>query len=126
MKRQIYTSTEFDRLTPEVQKIVNQIRNKYDLRLVTPQEEYVLRGDSFIFKVNDHNVYRVIVDTHTSELYLYAIAVAYYFRGEEYYDEACDYKDAKISYDDMFDTIVKWVNECEADNPNFTEYERDY
>lgn len=113
-----------NQVLPQVQKIIDQIANTYQLLYSTPKDDYVLRGDSFAFKVNNHNVYRVCIDDETNELIFQCIAFAWLDDdGKEYYDEAVDYKDAVLEYDDMFDTIVKWVNECEADDPNYTQYE---
>ena len=121
MKRYVHASID-----TKVQSIIDKIANKYELLYTTPKADYVLKGDSFAFKVNDHNVYRVIIDTDNSELYLQCIKVVWYDdNGEEYYDEAVDYENAVVNYDDMFDTIVKWVDECEADDPNYTEYEEE-
>lgn len=119
MKRYIHAS-----INPWVQELVDQVAKRYDLLYVTPEADYVLRGDSFAFKVNDHNVYRAIVDLREGRLYLQCIAVAWYDdQGKEHYDEAVDYKDEVVEYSKMLDTLVKWVNECEAEDSEFTEYE---
>lgn len=112
------------RINPEIQKIIDKVAQKYQLLYKTPMDDYVLKGDSFAFKVNDHNVYRVVIDARDNTLYLQCIAIAWRNDdGKEYYDEAVDYKDEVLDYSEMFDTIVKWVDECEADDPNYTEYE---
>lgn len=119
MKRYIHAS-----INSTVQNIIDKVAKKYELLYTTPEADYVLKGDSFAFKVNDHNVYRAIIDTKDSTLYLQCIAVVWYNdQGKEYYDEAVDYKDAVVDCSDMFDTLVRWVDECEADDSNFTEYE---
>ena len=106
-----------------LRKIFGQIARKYEMLYMTPEEDYVLKGDSCAFRVNGHNIYRVIIDTRDSRLYLQCIEDAWRKdNGEEYYDTAVDYKDGVVDYPDMFRTIVKWVNECEADDPNYTKY----
>ena len=101
--------------------------------------EYVL-----MFKVNKHNVYRVILFTDC--VIFQCVDYAFYVNGNEFYDNAIDYKSVhttqsyewfKLNHpavvdDDMIidndmnkwaDYVVKWVDECEIDNPEFTEYE---
>lgn len=123
MKRYIHASTSLQEAT---RVIVDKVANKYDLLYATPKDEYVLKGDSFAFKVNNHNVYRVVLDPEEHDrvdVIFQCVKYAFVIDDEEYYDEAVDYKDAVVEFADAFDTIVKWVNECEADDPNFTEYE---
>ena len=120
--RKFIKSSNFG-INPEVQKIIDKIARKYELLYTTAKDEYVLKGDSFAFKVNGHNVYRVIIDTREPRLYLQCVEDAWkYDDGTEGYDMAVDYKDEVVDYRDMFRTIVKWVNECEADDPNYTKY----
>lgn len=108
------------------QVIVDKIAAKYRLINVIAKDEYVLRGDSFMFKVNNHNVYRVVLepqDDGSTYVIFQCIKDAIVFdNGDEGYDDARDYKDEVVSYSAAFDTVVKWVNECEADDSAYTEY----
>lgn len=127
MKRYIHATTIDNNLLDSTKQVVEEIAKRYDLLYTTPKDDSVLKGDSFIFKVNDHNVYRVILvpKRGETEVIFQCIAVAYYYKGEEYYDDAQDYKNGIVPNNRIMSIIINWVNECEADDPHYTVYEED-
>lgn len=126
MKRYIRTNTED---TSFLDTVDSQIRDYLgdDLISVTPASTvgFGRGGNIYIFKINNHNVYRVFVDTENDEMIFQCVAVAFIVGQDEYYDEAVDYKDIQGHRDQWFDLFKKWIDECEADDPRFTSYEYD-
>lgn len=126
MKRYIRTNTQD---TSFLDAIDSQIRDYLgdSLISVTPASRlgFGRGGNVYMFKVNDHNVYRVFVDPDHDEMIFQCIAEAFYVDGTECYDEAVDYKDVQGHREQWFDLFKKWIDECEADDPKFTNYEYD-
>ena len=93
-------------------------------------EDYIGgRGGSVVVFKDGTNAYRVWIDTDANELFHQALRYAWYYDGQEMFDEAHDYKDCKIDGLDakqIFDTIVKWTDECQADDPHYTLYPGDF
>lgn len=128
MKRYIRSTAEVTSKKVDIETIDQQIRDYLgdDLISATPGKDFPVRGRGgyiYLFKINDHNVYRVFVDDVDDEMIFQCIAEAFYVNGEEYYDEAVDYKDIQGHSDQWFDLFKKWIDECEADDPRFTHYE---
>lgn len=123
MKRYIKsTAGSYD----QIQLIDKQIRDYLgdNLILAEPAKENFNRGGYvYIFKINDHNVYRVFADVLFNELIFQCIAEAFYVDGKEFYDDAVDYKMIKGHMDEWFDLFKQWINECEAQDPTYTHYE---
>jgi len=89
-------------------------------RLIAKTDAY--DGYCYSFKINHHNVYRVFV--LPDRLIFQCVQYAFDVNGTEFYDDAQDYKadyDAG-NIDNWFNLIVKWIDECENANPEFTEY----
>ena len=124
--------------------LINHKNN--EVKLISDGWQEWLNDDSWVimFKVNGHNVYRIIL--YSDSLYFQCVNYAFYVSGEEYYDDAIDYKSvhttqsyewfklnhpAVVDGDMLIDDdisfwpayVVDWVDECERDNPNYTEYE---
>lgn len=110
-----------------LEKIDSQIRNYLGNNLIsaTPAKElgFGRGGNVYMFKMNNHNVYRVFVDTVFDELVFQCIAEVFYIGKNEYYDEAADYKWIKGDRDHWFNLFKQWVNECETQDPTYTHYE---
>lgn len=111
----------------DIDTIDQQIRDYLgdDLIVVTPGQDFAAPrgGYIYMFKINDHNVYRVFVDDENDEMIFQCIQDAFYVNGEEYYDEAVDYKDIQGHSDEWFDLFKQWIDECEREDPYFTEYD---
>lgn len=60
MKRYVRATTIDNNLLDSTKQVAEEIAKRYDLLYTTPKDDYVLKGDSFAFKVNNHNVYRVV------------------------------------------------------------------
>ena len=122
MKRYVRATSHVD-----IDKIDKQIRDYLgdDLISAFPAKEIGISrgGNVYIFKMNDHNVYRVFVDSRFDEMVFQCIAEAFYVNGRECYDDAVDYKMVKGNSDQWFDLFKKWINECETDDPMYTHYE---
>lgn len=120
MKRYIKTSSRF------IDRLDQQIRAWLGDRLIVAEPangNFGRGGYVYLFKINDHNVYRVFCDDVNQQLIFQCVAYAFDVNGREYYDEARDYKDINGKMMQWFSLIKQWVNECEADDPNFTTYE---
>lgn len=78
---------------------------------------------SYIFKINNHNVYRVIVDTALDEMIIQALKYASRMDdGHEVYDDPQDIDSIQGPKDEWFDYLVSTIDECEKEDPNYTEY----
>ena len=79
---------------------------------------------SYIFKINNHNVYRVLTDD--KELIFQALKYASKLpsngKVHEVYDDPQDIDSIKGSVDIRFHRFTSLIDLCEKDNPNFTEY----
>lgn len=124
MKRMIKASSAFQ-ADKFIDKLDQQIRAWLGNRLIVaePAKGFGRGGYVYIFKINDHNVYRVFCDDVNQELIFQCVGYAFDVNGREYYDDARDYKDIKGKMTQWFGLIKQWVNECEADDPNYTTYE---
>lgn len=88
-----------------------------------PAFDFGRGGYVYIFKINN-NAYRVFCDSKYDEMIFQVLAVAFYDdEGNECYDDACDYKSVSGNMDSWFDLFKQWIDECEADDPNFTKFE---
>ena len=120
MKRYVKTSVSFiDRLDRDIRKWLGD-------RLISAERaegNFGRGGYIYVFKINDHNVYRVFCDDINQELVFQCIPYAFNSNGREYYDEARDYKHVKGKMLQWFNLIKQWVDECEADDPTYTIYE---
>ncbi len=99
---------------------------EFDIQVNQPADGVFDRGGYiYIFKVaGGTNVYRVFADDKNMQLIFQQVAVAFYVNGSEHYDEAVDYADtATEPISKWFDLVLEWTTACEADDPNFTEYE---
>ena len=102
-----------------------KIEHTFDVLVVSSGEEFGRGGYVYILKPkSSNNVYRVFVDTASDELIFQQIRTAFYVNGKEYYDDPYDYDNrfGKEFVNRWFDYIVRWVNRCEEQFPNFTRY----
>ena len=91
----------------------------------TDGEDFNRGGEVFLFKVNDGNVYRVFCDTENDELIFQRIASKFVVDGDEYYSDAVDYKHVDGLSEDWHHYVIRWTDECEKFDPNFTEFKED-
>ena len=126
--------------------VINTLKNRDDVEMIS-NDWADFFGDSYavMFKVNGHNVYRIILNMNGS-LYFQCVRYAVNVSGNEYYDESVDYKcvrntreyikvlntwSAMIDEGDLVDNdynnwagyVSTWIDECEHDDPNYTIYE---
>lgn len=81
---------------------------------------------SYVFKINNHNVYRVIVDTELDEMIVQAVKYASKTDdGYEVYDDPHDIDSIQGPKDEWLDYLVSIIDECEKEDPNYTEYLED-
>ena len=97
-------------------KLINYLGD----RLVAKTDWY--DGYCYTFKINNHNVYRVII--FPDELVFQCVKYAINSYGQESYD-AQDYKQDRGNKNQWFNLIVQWIDECEKEDPNYTEYLED-
>lgn len=116
MKRYIHSSSELSNLDFQINTFLRD-------NLISKEsgEMFGRGGYVYTFKVGD-NVYRVFCDDKNAELIFQCVAVCVVLDDEEYYDDAQDYKSAKGNMSDWYNLIYDWINECQRDNPHFTEY----
>lgn len=109
----------------EIASIDKKIRNYLGNNLIyvsRTDEDFRAPGWVYIFKINNHNVYRVFL--YEDELIFQCVQYAFYVDGQEFYDDAQDYKYTNsLDKDTWFDWFVTWIDECEASDPEFTIYE---
>lgn len=63
-------------------------------------------------------------DTENDELIFQRIAAKFVVDGDEYYADAVDYKHVGSS-EDWHHYVIRWTDECEKFDPNFTEFKED-
>lgn len=127
-------------------QILTALKNYENIELFSDEWREWLNDDSYVimFKVNNHNVYRLILFSDC--MCFQCIAYAFYVNGDECYDDAIDYKSVHttdnynewLKYrpgfvdDDMLvdddtskwaDYVVQFIDECETECPEYTEYE---
>ena len=120
MKRWIHAST----LLNSTKEVVDEIAKYYKLITTIPKEDYVLKGDGFMYKADSGNVYRVVLVPEDNGTYviLQCIADAYVdANGKESYDDARDIIDQVVPDNEVVETIVDWTQQNELRGP-FTEY----
>ena len=119
MKLYIKSSSKYSQFTDDsLVDIDNQITNYLGDDLILSQGWG--EGIVYLFKINNHNVYRVFLDPE--EMIFQCVAVAYMSDEVEHYDDAQDYKVARGNKENWFALFKHWIDECEADDPNFTKY----
>lgn len=127
--------------------IMNELKNRDNIEMISRNWTQMYdNAYAIMFKVNGHNVYRIILNVNGG-LYFQCVQYAFDVNGDEFYDESVDYKcvrtkleyekvlskwGAMIDDDDLVDDdydnwtgyVIKWIDECELDDPNFTIYEK--
>lgn len=82
-------------------------------------------GYVYVFKFNN-NAYRVLADSDNDELIFQVLSVGYpASNGGFGYDDAHDYGYLSGQSDEWLSYIEQWVDECESDDPYYTQYEGD-
>ena len=112
------------------EQLDTQIKNYlgHDLIASFPAEELGCGrgGYVYIFHINN-NAYRVFCDTLNNEMIFQLLQYGFYDdNGEECFDVACDYESIAGEQDSWFTLFKQWIDECEMENPNFTEWEGEY
>lgn len=112
-----------------LQDICNRMNKEFEI-LFYGDEDYARSyagrgGNVYIFRTKGGtNGYRAFVDTENNELIFQQLAVAFYDdNGELWFDDAVDVAQDYGDPDSWFKLVNNWVRECEAENPDFTEYE---
>jgi len=112
-----------------LQNIYDRMNGEFDI-LFYGDENYARSyagrgGNVYIFTTKDGtNGYRVFFDTANNELVFQQLAVAFYDdKGDLWFDEAVDVVDEISDPNTWFKKVSNWVEACEEENPEFTEYE---
>ena len=125
----------------DVKNEILNIINKADNIELFASDEW-LYDDSWgiIFRVNGHNAYRTII--YPEAIYFQCLGISGKYSSGEWFDEPADYAcvrtqneynktahcwlDDNDITDDNFENwpkyFTRWIDECEQDNPNYTEY----
>lgn len=82
-------------------------------------------GNIYVFRTKDgNNGYRVFFDTENKELIFQQLAIGFYdSKGNLWFDDPVDVAQDYGDPDTWFKLVSNWVRECEAEDPEFTEYE---
>jgi len=117
MKRYIHSSTD---ITDLDNQIVDFLGDSLIYR--GPGDMFGRGGYVYIFRI-DRNAYRVFCDDINNELIFQVLGYGSELNGSPTFDEPCDYKSADGNISNWFNLIKQWINECETDDPYFTQYE---
>ena len=109
-------------------QVSSDLDANYNLIYTLPQEEGPLIGDSWIFGLKDDpfsNLYRLImqVDGYECRMILQVCQFALDGGNELGTGDPVDYRDDIVYFKDYLTVLNNWIEESEAEDPNFTQYE---